>query len=124
MITHIHSRALRLLAHSRPLSTAPPPRLRRLASVLVLSSALTTSALGYTFYADASSTTPSSSDTRALSDLARAYVTYGLCSIPALVDAAPSIMGVLFSIPGVSNIAQGFVRATFFHQVHILYSSL
>ncbi|OAX40482.1 FAD-linked oxidoreductase [Rhizopogon vinicolor AM-OR11-026] len=114
----IHTRAPRLFLHSRQLSTvsSSPPRFSRLARVLVLSSALTTSALGYAFYTDASSTTPASSDTRTLSDLVRAYVTYGMCSIPVLVDASPTILDVLFGIPGVNKVAQCFVRATFFRQ--------
>ena len=124
MFRTLNTRASRLLVHNRPLSTASPPRLRRLSRALVLSAALTTSALGYTFYADASSAPPLNSDTRTLSDLVRAYVTYGLCSIPPLVDAAPAIMNVLFGIPGVSNLAESFVRATFFHQVHLYHSSL
>jgi proline dehydrogenase len=87
--------------------------------VLVLSSALATSVLGYAFYTDASSTTPASSDTRTLSGLVRAYVTYGICSIPPLVDAAPSLLDFLFGIPGLTNVVQSSIRATFFHQVHI-----
>lgn len=122
----IHTRLPRLFLRSRPLSTASPspPRPSRLTRTLVLSSALTTSTLCYTFYADASSTTPASSDTRTLSDLVRAYITYGMCSIPPLVDASPTILNVLFAIPGVSKVVQYFVRATFFHQVHILYFSV
>jgi proline dehydrogenase len=50
------------------------------------------------------------------SDLVRAYVVYGTCSITPLVDAAPTILDILFGIPGVSKIAESFVRATFFHQ--------
>ncbi|KAG2127169.1 FAD-linked oxidoreductase [Suillus bovinus] len=38
------------------------------------------------------------------------------CSITPLVDAAPTILGILFSTPGVSKIVESFVRATFFHQ--------
>ncbi|KAG0703502.1 FAD-linked oxidoreductase-like protein [Suillus ampliporus] len=105
----VPSRALRLFVRTRTFSTAPPLRPRRLGRVLVLSSALTTSALGYAFYADAS-------NTRTLSDLVRAYVVYGMCSITPLVDAAPAILDVLFGIPGMSKIVESFVRTTFFHQ--------
>jgi proline dehydrogenase len=84
--------------------------------MLVLSSALTTSVLGYVFYTDASNIEPPPFDTRMLSDLVRAYVVYGTCSIAPLVDAAPTILDILFGIPGVSKIAESFVRATFFHQ--------
>ncbi|KAG1741767.1 FAD-linked oxidoreductase [Suillus paluster] len=112
----VPSRALRFFIRTRPFSTAPPLRPRRLSRVLVLSSALTTSALGYAFYADVSGTTPASSDTRTLSDLVRAYVVYGMCSVTPLVDAAPTILDVLFGIPGVNKIVESFVRTTFFHQ--------
>ncbi|KAG1839647.1 FAD-linked oxidoreductase-like protein [Suillus subalutaceus] len=110
------SAALRLFVRARAFSTAPPPRLRRLGRVLVLSSALTTSVLGYAFYTDASNIEPPSFDTRTLSDLVRAYIVYGTCSIAPLVDAAPTILDILFGTPGVSKIAENFVRATFFHQ--------
>jgi proline dehydrogenase len=118
------SGALRLFVRARAFSTAPPPRLRRLGRMLVLSSALTTSVLGYVFYTDASNIEPPPFDTRMLSDLVRAYVVYGTCSIAPLVDAAPTILDILFGIPGVSKIAESFVRATFFHQVHIIYFML
>ncbi|KAG2069893.1 FAD-linked oxidoreductase [Suillus decipiens] len=108
--------ALRLFVHARAFSTAPPPRLRRLGRVLVLSSALTTSVLGYTFYNDASNIETAPFDTRTLSDLVRAYIVYGTCSIAPLVDVAPTILDILFGIPGVSKIVEIFVRATFFHQ--------
>lgn len=110
------SGALRLFVRARTFSTAPPPRLRRLGRVLVLSSALTTSVLGYVFYNDVSNIEPAPFDTRTLSDLLRAYIVYGTCSIAPLVDAAPTILDTLFSIPGVSKIVESFVRATFFHQ--------
>lgn len=114
----IRSGALRLFVRTRALSTAPSPpaRLRRLGRMLVLSSALTTSVLGYAFYTDASNIEPAPFDTRTLSDLVRAYIVYGTCSIAPLVDAAPTILDILFGIPGVSKIVESFVRATFFHQ--------
>lgn len=110
------SGALRLFVRARVFSTAPPPRLRRLGRVLVLSSALTTSALGYAFYTDASNIKPAPFDTRTLSELVRAYIVYGTCSIAPLVDAAPTILDILFDTPGVSKIVESFVRTTFFHQ--------
>jgi proline dehydrogenase len=119
MLFHIRAPRLFQLVRGRPLSTTSPSRLTRRPRVLVLSSALATSVLGYAFYTDASSTTPTSSDTRTLSGLVRAYVTYGICSIPPLVDAAPSLLDFLFGIPGLTNVVQSSIRATFFHQVHI-----
>lgn len=112
----VPSRTLRHLVRARAFSTARPTRIRRLGRVLVLSSALTTSALGCAFYTDASNTNPASFDTRTLSDLLRAYIVYGTCSIAPLVDAAPTTLNILFGIPGVSKIVESFVRATFFHQ--------
>ncbi|KAG2030938.1 FAD-linked oxidoreductase [Suillus americanus] len=82
----------------------------------VFSSALTTSVLGYAFYTDASDIEPPPFDIRTLSDLVRAYIVYGTCSIAPLVDAAPTILDILFGTPGASKIAENFVRATFFHQ--------
>lgn len=114
MITR--SSALRLFVRARAFSTAPPPRFRRLGRVLVLSGALTTSVLGYAFHTDVSSVEPAPSDTRTLSDLVRAYIVYGTCSIAPLVDAAPTILDILFGTPGVGKIVESFVRATFFHQ--------
>jgi proline dehydrogenase len=113
--------ALRLPVRVRAFSAAPPPRLRRLGRVLVLSSVLTTSALGYAFYTDILNSEPRPFDTRTLLDLVRAYIVYGTCSIAPLVDAAPTILDILFGTPGVSRVVESFVRATFFHQVHVIY---
>lgn len=52
-----------------------------------------------------------------LFSLARAYVVYSACSIPALVDNAPTILGTLQSIPIVRNIASAVIRYTFFDHV-------
>ena len=49
--------------------------------------------------------------------LARSYLVYTLCSIPALVDASPTLLKYAFAIPGVSWVAEKVVRATFFAQV-------
>lgn len=110
------SGALRLFVRARAFSSAPPPRPRRLGRVLVLSSALSTSVLGYAFYTDVSNIQPAPFDTRTLSDLVRAYGVYGMCSIAPLVDAAPTILDILFGTPGVNKIVESFVRATFFRQ--------
>ena len=52
-----------------------------------------------------------------LSALLRTYVVYSFCSVPALVDMAPTILETLFAIPGLRGIAEAVVRATFFGQV-------
>ncbi|CAO1635235.1 unnamed protein product [Parajaminaea phylloscopi] len=51
-------------------------------------------------------------------DLARSYVVYTICSFPALVDAAPSLLewASTTSIPGVKWISEALVKLTFFDQ--------
>jgi hypothetical protein len=72
--------------------------------------------LGYSLYADA----PSSSGERPrppLSKLITSYVVYSMCSIPGLVDASPALLAFCTSIPGLRQLTEAFVRATFFTQV-------
>ena len=52
-----------------------------------------------------------------LRTLIRTYVVYSFCSVPALVDWAPTILATLSSIPGLKQITEAVVRATFFDQV-------
>ena len=54
-----------------------------------------------------------------LSTLLRSYIVYSMCSIPALVDYAPTILDTLMTsrIPFVKEVTQAVVRATFFAQV-------
>ena len=54
-----------------------------------------------------------------LSTLLRTYVVYSFCSVPALVDWAPAILETLSSIPGLKQITEAVVRATFFDQVRM-----
>ncbi|KAH9982077.1 FAD-linked oxidoreductase-like protein [Lactifluus volemus] len=71
--------------------------------------------LGYSLYADA----PSSSGERPrppLSKLITSYVVYSMCSIPGLVDASPALLAFCTSIPGLRQLTEAFVRATFFTQ--------
>ncbi|PPQ63541.1 hypothetical protein CVT24_004771 [Panaeolus cyanescens] len=49
-------------------------------------------------------------------DLVRTYVVYCMCTVPELVDASPTILSVLSSIPGIRQLTEGFVRITFFEQ--------
>ncbi|CCM03712.1 uncharacterized protein FIBRA_05858 [Fibroporia radiculosa] len=51
-----------------------------------------------------------------LSALVRSYIVYSICSVPAIVDWSPTILSVLFSLPGIRQIAQAVVRVTFFDQ--------
>lgn len=55
-----------------------------------------------------------------LSSLIRSYVVYSMCSIPALVDWAPSILATLTTIPGLKQVTEAIVRVTFFDQVRDL----
>lgn len=52
-----------------------------------------------------------------LSTLIRAYVVYSFCSVPVLVDWAPAILETLSAVPGLRQITETVVRATFFDQV-------
>ncbi len=54
-----------------------------------------------------------------LSTLLRTYAVYSFCSIPALVDWAPAILDTLSSVPGLKQITEAVVRATFFDQVRM-----
>jgi len=51
-----------------------------------------------------------------LSNLVRSYAVYTMCSVPVLVDSAPSILATLSNIPGIKQIAEAIVRRTFFRQ--------
>ncbi|KAG7090579.1 hypothetical protein E1B28_009686 [Marasmius oreades] len=51
-----------------------------------------------------------------LSSLIRSYIVYSLCSIPALVDSAPTLLQAFTNIPVIGNITEGLVRVTFFNQ--------
>ncbi|KAH7922394.1 FAD-linked oxidoreductase [Leucogyrophana mollusca] len=106
----------------RYLSSPTPPRKAKVLSrrTLVTSGALTALAIGgATIYADASDATdskPAEPNPAPLSALVRSYVVYSMCSIPALVDWAPSILSTLMAVPGVSVLTEAFIRATFFEQ--------
>jgi len=52
-----------------------------------------------------------------LGHLIRSYVVFTLCSISPMVEYSPKILNFLTSIPGVRQIAEAAVRATFFNQV-------
>ncbi|KAI0034966.1 FAD-linked oxidoreductase-like protein [Vararia minispora EC-137] len=51
-----------------------------------------------------------------LSELARAYIVYAMCSFPTLVDWSPAMLKFLVSIPGVKQLTELFIRHTFFAQ--------
>jgi proline dehydrogenase len=52
-----------------------------------------------------------------LSQLLRSYVVYSMCSIPGIVDASPALLSFCTSVPGLRQLTEAFVRATFFAQV-------
>ncbi|KAH8111477.1 FAD-linked oxidoreductase [Phellopilus nigrolimitatus] len=51
-----------------------------------------------------------------LTTLLRSYVVYSLCSLPVVIDYSPTILSALFSVPGIKQITEAIVRATFFSQ--------
>ncbi|KAL0573845.1 hypothetical protein V5O48_008109 [Marasmius crinis-equi] len=58
----------------------------------------------------------SGKSTDPLSSLVRSYVVYSMCSIPALVDSAPTLLQVFTGMPLIGNITEALVRITFFDQ--------
>ncbi len=52
-----------------------------------------------------------------LSELVRTYVVFAFCSVPTLVEWAPAILATLTAVPGVRQVTEAAVRATFFDQV-------
>lgn len=52
--------------------------------------------------------------------LLRSYLVYSICSIPMVVDHAPTILASMTSIPGLKQITELIVRHTFFAQVCII----
>lgn len=52
-----------------------------------------------------------------LSELVRTYVVFAFCSVPTLVEWAPAILAALTAVPGVRQVTEAAVRATFFDQV-------
>jgi proline dehydrogenase len=60
-----------------------------------------------------------SEDKTSLLSLIRTYAVYSLCSVPVLVDNSPEILSALMSVPGLRQITEAVVRATFFSQVSI-----
>ncbi|KAI0358838.1 FAD-linked oxidoreductase [Trametes cingulata] len=51
-----------------------------------------------------------------LSALVRTYIVYSVCSIPSLVDLAPTLLSTLLAIPGLKQVTETIVRYTFFNQ--------
>ncbi|KAI0369891.1 FAD-linked oxidoreductase [Pilatotrama ljubarskyi] len=51
-----------------------------------------------------------------LSALVRTYIVYSVCSIPSLVDLAPTLLSTLLAVPGLKQITETVVRYTFFNQ--------
>jgi hypothetical protein len=75
---------------------------------------------GYPLYADVPSESPKEPTPTPLSKLLSSYVVYSACSIPGLVEASPALLALCTSIPGLRQLTEAFVRATFFNQVGIL----
>lgn len=107
-------------SHSSSSRTIPRSRLRRLAP-LVIFAGLTMSLIP-SAHADSppnpSSTQPSSIQSASTLTLLRSYFVYTLCSLPPLIDNAPSILHVFTHspIPGLKSITEAVVRRTFFAQ--------
>ncbi|EAU93303.2 proline dehydrogenase [Coprinopsis cinerea okayama7 len=59
---------------------------------------------------------PSNPHRQPLTALARSYVVYSLCSIPAIVDYAPSLLDFIGRIPVLNHVAYSLIKITFFDQ--------
>ncbi|KAF8480788.1 FAD-linked oxidoreductase [Russula ochroleuca] len=97
-------------------SAARPSRSLRISAVG--SGALTATlmlGLGYSLYADAP-LPPNERGPTPLSKFLASYVVYSACSVPGLVDASPALLAFCTSIPGLRQLTEAFVRATFFRQ--------
>ncbi|CAA7267709.1 unnamed protein product [Cyclocybe aegerita] len=73
-------------------------------------------ALATTVYADSDVDMKPSVSPPSLASMVRAYSVFAMCSIPGLVEASPTILSALSSIPGLKQITEAFVRVTFFDQ--------
>ena len=71
---------------------------------------------GYSLCADTPPLSRESAPTP-LPQLVTSYVVYSICSIPGLVDASPALLALCTSMPGLRQLTEAFVRATFFAQV-------
>ncbi|KAF8060829.1 FAD-linked oxidoreductase [Lyophyllum atratum] len=69
----------------------------------------------YTSIIHADAVAPDETKEMSLGALIRTYAVYTMCSIPALVDNSPRLLQ-LATLPGISWIAETFVRITFFDQ--------
>jgi proline dehydrogenase len=72
--------------------------------------------LGYSLYADAP-LLPKERGHTPVSKLLSSYVVYSAFSVPGLVDSSPALLAFCASIPGLRQLTEAFVRATFFKQV-------
>lgn len=54
---------------------------------------------------------------QSLGSLIRSYTVFTMCSIPPLVEYSPKILNALTSVPGIRQITEAVVRATFFNHV-------
>lgn len=115
-------RLYRLLHPTRSSSSTsrhPRPRLRRLVPLVLLAS-FTLSFIPSTYAesSDPSSPLLNSVQSAPTLTLLRSYFVYTLCSLPALIDNAPSLLHTFTHspIPGLKGFTEAIVRRTFFAQ--------
>ncbi|KZT68814.1 FAD-linked oxidoreductase [Daedalea quercina L-15889] len=116
---HVFTPARTLVTPPRPVVL--PPRFFRagLAAGGVLTASLVLGNVWGTLHADAPAREAEKASERpqkSLSSLVRSYVVYSICSVPTLVDWAPTILATLTAIPGVKQVTEAIVRVTFFNQ--------
>ncbi|KZT08999.1 FAD-linked oxidoreductase [Laetiporus sulphureus 93-53] len=117
--THAFSSGRSLSTSSRPIKPASRLSQIGLATGGILTASLLLENAVDTIHADAAHPDGKAQSERPptpLSALIRAYIVYSMCSIPPLIDYAPSILSILSSVPGLKQITEAIVRVTFFDQ--------
>ncbi|KAG8859056.1 hypothetical protein FRB96_004626 [Tulasnella sp. 330] len=110
------------LTTRRLLSSQPPPlnalRSRLFSRKVAYATAVSFGIVGVTLASPMVNASTDTANTQpnqdSMSALIRSYVVYSICSVPSLVDSAPSVLSFCQSIPGLKQIAEAFVRVTFF----------
>ncbi|KZV77589.1 FAD-linked oxidoreductase [Peniophora sp. CONT] len=119
----LHKLPLRTLGRARFLSSelnASKPRFNARRAVIASGASVTAYLLlfgdeGSSIFADAIGIERPGQD-ESIPELARSYLVYTICSLPSLVDLAPSALSVLTSIPGVKQVTEAVIKQTFFAQ--------
>ncbi|TFK57728.1 FAD-linked oxidoreductase [Heliocybe sulcata] len=103
--------------HHIPQASREPDTLTRLTRLGLLSGAIVGGVLAYgpsPVYSDAPEPEGRKRSQASLATLIRSYVVFSACSVPFLVDSAPTVLSAMMAVPGVRQVAEAVVRVTFF----------